>query len=331
MSGIFRFLKDWMLVIGMMTGVSLYCIYHSIPSIHPAGPALMKVVSILQPSFLFLMLFLSFCRVSPKDLRPHRWQFWLLLLQGLAYSMLTLLVVWAGSHHGWFADGMTRLRIPLEAAMICLICPTATACSVVVGKLGGDMAQAITYTVFINVLVALLVPAMVPLLYPSGNISFMQAFAKILSKVFPMLIMPCVAAWLVRLLMPKFHRWLESKTELAFYIWAVSLTLAILMSTRAIYHNEGSAWTLLGIAVSSLICCAFQFWAGRRVGASYGKRISMTVGQALGQKNTVFAIWMGYTFMDPIVSVAGGFYSIWHNLYNSLQLYRHKQEEAATS
>ena len=46
------------------------------------------------------------------------------------------------------------------------------------------------------------------------------------------------------------------------------------------------------------------------------------MGQSLGQKNTVFAIWMGYTFMEPIVSVAGGFYSIWHNLYNSWQLHR---------
>ena len=58
--------------------------------------------------------------------------------------------------------------------------------------------------------------------------------------------------------------------------------------------------------------------------------VYLTAGQALGQKNTVFAIWMGYTFMDPVTSVAGGFYSIWHNCFNTWQLYRRRKElEAA--
>ncbi|MCR5570780.1 MAG: transporter, partial [Bacteroidales bacterium] len=61
----------------------------------------------------------------------------------------------------------------------------------------------------------------------------------------------------------------------------------------------------------------------------YGCRIS--AGQALGQKNTVFEIWMGYTFMDPVTSVAGGFYSIWHNCFNTWQLYRRRKSLEASS
>lgn len=320
------FIKDWMLVIGMVTGASLYLVYHSIEPLHAAGPFLENVVTHVQPALLFLMLFLSFCRIEPKDLRPHRWQFWLLLIQGLLYTGLTLLVVWAAGSDNAFGQFISRLRIPLEAAMVCLICPTATACAVVTGKLGGNMAQAITYTVFINILVAFLVPLMVPLLYPSGELTFASAFLNILKKVFPLLLLPCAAAWLLRLVAPRIHSWLCSITDLAFYIWAVALTLAILMSTRAIVRNEGSPWLLLGIALASLICCAFQFWAGRRIGDIYSDAGPVTVGQSLGQKNTVFAIWMGYTFMDPIVSVAGGFYSIWHNCYNSWQLYHHNHK-----
>ena len=45
-------------------------------------------------------------------------------------------------------------------------------------------------------------------------------------------------------------------------------------------------------------------------------------GQALGQKNTVFAIWFAYTFMTPVTAIAGGFYSVWHNIVNTWQLYR---------
>lgn len=45
-------------------------------------------------------------------------------------------------------------------------------------------------------------------------------------------------------------------------------------------------------------------------------------GQAMGQKNTIFLIWMALTFMTPETAIVGGLYSVWHNLYNSWQLYR---------
>ena len=49
--------------------------------------------------------------------------------------------------------------------------------------------------------------------------------------------------------------------------------------------------------------------------------------QTLGQKNTVFAIWMGATFMNPVTATAGGFYSVWHNLFNSYQMYKARKEQ----
>ena len=101
------------------------------------------------------------------------------------------------------------------------------------------------------------------------------------------------------------------------------------MTVRAIYNSNTPFAVLCGIAVASLITCVFQFWAGRKMGRKYGDKI--TPCQALGQKNTVFAIWMGYTFMDPVTSVAGGFYSIWHNIYNSWQMYRKQQQEMLES
>jgi BASS family bile acid:Na+ symporter len=97
-----------------------------------------------------------------------------------------------------------------------------------------------------------------------------------------------------------------------------------MMSTRAIVKSEVGLWTLIGIAIISMICCIFQFWAGRLSGRSTGCFIEAS--QALGQKNTVFGIWMGYTFWNPIVSVAGGFYTIWHNIHNTRQLYKKRQE-----
>ena len=314
-----KFLKDWALIIGMIVGASLYLGYRAIPALHPAGPVLLGIVREVQPILLFAMLFLSFVKIEPQQMRPHRWMGWLLLFQTLVFVGLALLLV-------FFPE--LPLRYGIEAAMLCIICPTATACAVVTGKLGGNMAGVVTYTVLINLAVAVLVPLMVPLIHPMAGLTFAEAFAKILAKVFPLLILPALLAWLVRYLLPKVHAWLLKYTHLSFYIWAVSLTLAILMSTRAIVQNEAGPGVLWEIGIASLLTCILQFWLGRRIGRRYGCPIS--AGQALGQKNTVFGIWMGYTFMTPVISVAGGFYSIWHNVYNTWQMYRkRKRDEAA--
>ena len=318
-----KFVRDWMLVFGMVGGAGAYIAYHAMPALHAAGPALEAVCTHLQPVLLFIMLFLSFCKIEPHQMRPHRWQAWLLLIQAGLFTGLALLLVWALRSDAALAQRIAAARIPVESAMLCLICPTATACAVVTGKLGGNMAGVVTYTILINIVVAVLVPLTVPLLYPTGGLSFGMAFSRILAKVFPLLIMPSVTAWIVRYLFPRLHAKLLSYTDLAFYIWAFSLTLAIAMSTRAVVHNDGAPGLLLAIALVSLACCILQFWAGKAVGSRYGCRIS--AGQALGQKNTVFQIWMGYTFMDPVTSLAGGFYTIWHNVYNTWQLYRRRK------
>ena len=311
-----KFIKDWMLIIGMVAGASLYLIYHAIPAIHGAGPVLEQICKTAQPLLLFSMLFLTFCKIEPHQLKPHKWQAWLLLVQGALFLGLALVLAFVPS---------IPHRIGLEALMLCLICPTATACAVVTGKLGGDMAGVVTYTILINLLVAVAVPLMVPIVHPVEGMNFFTAFARILAKVFPLLIMPCLAAWLIRYLFPNLHAWLMKYIHVSFYIWAVALTLAILMSTRAIVHSEDSLGILIDIAIASLAACIFQFWAGKRIGTPYGQKI--TAGQALGQKNTVFGIWMGYTFLDPIVSVSCGFYSIWHNCYNTWQLYKTRKKK----
>jgi len=315
-----KIFKDWMLVISMIIGAGIYMIYASIPQIHCAGPVCLEICTKLQPWLLFAMLFLSFCKIKPDELRPSKWQMWLLLLQAFCLISLTLLILWSESRDSLLAIKVAACRIYLETALLCLICPTATACAVVTGKLGGNMAKVVSYTILINLLVSLMVPTFIPLIYPQGDIRFADAVARIMGKVFPLLIMPGISAWFVRHFIPRLHTLLLKYIGVSFYIWAFSLTLAVLMSTRAIFHNLQNPWVLLGIALVSLLTCVFQFWAGKKIGGKYNAKTEG--GQVLGQKNTVFAIWMGYTFLDPIVSVAGGFYSIWHNCYNTWQLNR---------
>lgn len=311
MGKILSIFKDWMLPIAMLAGAMIYLIYINIPAFSPAGPVLYHIVTFLQPFLLFVLLFLAFCRISPKDMRPRKWHLWLLCFQTLSFVALAVMEIFLPGDY-W--------KVLLESAMLMLICPTATAAAVVTAKLGGDGPGITTYLILINLVTAISVPLVVPLVHPSSEMTFLVSLSMIMAKVFPLLICPCILAWIVRFTMPKLHRKIVRYEDLPFYIWAVNLMLAILMTTRSIVHSTVPAGYQIGIAAVSLACCALQFWTGRMIGKRYGA--SVTAGQALGQKNTVFAIWMGYTFMTPVTSIAGGFYSIWHNAFNSWQLYR---------
>lgn len=308
-----QFLKTWMLPIAMVVGVVSYYVYVSIPALDGTHVVVNRVIGYVQPALLFCMLFVSFCRMSVRELRPRAWMLELLGIQVVSFVVMGLLIVWMPDVAG---------RVVIESAMVCMICPTATAAAVVTTRLHGNANVVVSYTCLINMAVSLVVPAMVPFLYEGGmpGMSFEVSFLLILAKVFPLLMMPLVAAWFVRHLFPRFHAFILRQTNLAFNLWAVSLALAIGVSVKALVHSEEGFWTMLGIAVASLVCCVVQFVLGRLIGRKYGEPVAGT--QSLGQKNTVFAIWMGYTFLDPVTALAGGFYSIWHNVVNSWQLWR---------
>ena len=318
-----KIIKDWMLPIAMVTGASIYLIYHALPApVHRIGPFLESAVGVIQPLLLFSMLFLTFCAIEPKELKPHRWHWWLLLIQGGLFTILGLLATWMLRV---LPDVLGGNLVLIESAMLCLICPTATAAAVVTRKLGGDVPGLTTYIVLVNLMVAILVPLIVPLVHPDAGLGFWESFSLIMAKVFPLLIAPCLCAWLVRYMAPKLHRKLLRYPDLPFYIWSVALTLAIAVTARSLTHTTLSLNILLMMGLISLASCIFQFAMGRYVGSRYSSSDEVrkiTAGQALGQKNTIFSIWMAYTFMTPETVIVGGLYSIWHNLFNSWQLYR---------
>lgn len=307
------FVKNWMLPIAMAVGVASYFIYVNIPALDGTHAVVNRAIGYVQPALLFCMLFVSFCRMSIKELKPRAWMLELLTIQVVSFVAMGLFIVWMPDVAG---------RVVIESAMICMICPTATAAAVVTTKLHGNANVVVSYTCLINLAVSLVVPAMVPFLHEDAHagMGFEMSFLLIMAKVFPLLILPLVVAWLVRHLFPKFHAFIMRQPNLAFNLWAVSLSLAIGVSVKALVHSEESVWNMVGIAVASLVCCLLQFVCGRLIGRKHGEPVAGT--QSLGQKNTVFAIWMGYTFLDPVTALAGGFYSLWHNLVNSWQLWR---------
>jgi len=318
MKQVLQFLRNWTLPVSMILGALGYFLISALPVSDEQKSTTYLVIShYIQPVLLFCMLFLSFSKVAPLDMRPHHWHLWVLLCQAGCFILFSLLAMWV--------DGIEN-KILCEGAMLCFICPTATASAVITGKLGGSLSGVTSYLLICNLMVSLLAPTFLTMVEPRAGLDFLTSFFMIMGKVFPLLICPLILAWIVRYLIPKLHARILAITGLSFYIWAVALALAILVTVRSIMETSIGLSYLIGLAIISLVCCVFQFAVGKKIGSHYDSPTSrenrITAGQAFGQKNTVFIIWLGLVFLDPVTSVVGGLYSVWHNIINSYQLYK---------
>ena len=309
-----KLIREWMLPAAIVLGISLYLIYHISPGLHAFGKWLHPMASEGQRLVIAILLFFQFVKISPHDLKLSRWHIKALAIQ------VGLFLLFAGGVL-FLAPGTPRML--LECAMLCMICPTASAAGVITDRLGGNLASTVTYLVMINVAATFLIPLVIPLVNPSPQMGFWNYVGHIALKVFPVLILPGLLAWIIRYTTHKLQSALMRWASNSFYVWGVGLTLAMVLSTRALLLSGLDAWSVAGIVVVSVVACFFQFWAGHR--SHKNKVESLTAGQALGQKNTGFLIWLGYNYMTPVTSVAGGLYAIWQNLYNSWELYRKEQ------
>lgn len=307
-----KFIKNWTLPIAMLVGTLAYFAFARLGFLAPLKPWVNHFVSFITPWLIFAQLLLTFCKIDIQELVPKRWHLWLLLIQAftcLATASVLLLFPMEGLAKGFW-----------QGLMVCLICPTATAAAVITGKLGGNAATLTTYTLLSNLLGAVMVPLVFPLVEPHEGLTFWTAFWKILSKVFPLLLAPFLVAQFLKHYIRNVHRWLMEHSGMAFYIWAFALALVMGQTARSL---AGGGIDGCYVAVGGLIACAFQFLVGKRIGSAYHDRIS--AGQALGQKNTVLAIWMASTYLHPLATIAPGSYVLWQNLVNSFQLWKKRK------
>ena len=316
--------KDWMLPLAIATGISLYLFYHFTPFLKPYGSVLHQVASEGQRFIIALLLFFQFVQISPHDVRLRRWHLWALLVQVGGFLLFAGLSALVPGGAG---------RILLECAMICLICPCAAAAGVITRKLDGDLAATVSYLCLTNLAATFLIPMVIPMVRPASDLGFWTYVLRITLKVFPVLVLPGLLAWTIRYTTHKLQRRLMRFAPNSFYVWFFGLTLAMVLASHALFVNYPGGWTLAGIVAISMATCAFQFFVGRRIGYFlgldfHGSRVdSITAGQGLGQKNTGFLIWLGYNYLTPVTSVAGGLYAIWQNLFNSWELYEHEHSK----
>ena len=270
----------------------------------------LAVFAPLIPYFLFVMLFITYSRVLLRDIRLTKFHYILLSIQYVGSILVYLL----------FFKFNTTLA---QAAMICVLAPTAASAPVITGILGGNISTIAAFSFISNLSIGLLSPLFLAAIGDSSveSIAFIPSVLLIFKKVIPVLVVPFVLALVLEKVNPRLHSIVRSSQILSFYLWAIALTIVIGRVTMFISIQDSSSYLLeIIIASTTLVICLMQFWFGRRIGSKFNRTVSG--GQALGQKNTILAIWLTQTYLNPVASIGPGAYVIWQNLVNSYQLWR---------
>ena len=312
-----------------------------------AGYPLFRRLTPLLPTLIFFMLFFTFCKVNPLDLRLHKWHFIALSVQLALAAGVYFLLISAGRYFPVLEN-----RTVAQSAMLCFLMPTATAAPIVAGKLGGSIQNLTTFTLLSNLATAVIVPVFFPIVNPIESMTFTAASLLILRRVTPLLLGPFLLAWLVRIVYDRLPRNRRAgkvfilppdMAQVPFYLWACTIVILMGDIVYSLLTQPSDMQTLSGMIIWAAVSCFIQFALGRAIGkrwpaGSHGTDYQdavinpatapktksgisrLTAGQALGQKNTTLAIWMAQTYLLPLTAVGPAIYMIVQNLFNSAQL-----------
>ena len=295
-----KFLEKYLLPIAMILGIALH--------------KQLYILSPILPFLIALMLFISYCRVSMSDIKLTKFHYILLAIQYLGSAAIYLLL-------------RPINEILAQAAMICVLTSTATSAPVVAGLLGGSISVTAAYSIISNLSIALIGPVFLSFIGQTDkDISLTSSFWHIFISVIPILILPFIIALIAQKVAPVVHKKIQSAQIISFYIWAAALTIVIGNITQYIVLQADGNYTLeIIIASTSLVICLLQFYFGRKIGRKFGRTVAG--GQGLGQKNTVLAIWLTQTYLNPLATLGPGAYVLWHNLVNSWQIWNHARRK----
>lgn len=308
---ILSFLRKFSLPCSLMFGAVVYLIFANVSFLEPIGDEVGPKLIHLMPVVLFALLYVTFCKIEIKEMKPQAWHFILQLIRTSLAGLMVIAILLFG--------GNADVKIVLEAAFICFICPTAAAVAVVTEKLGGSIGSLTTYTVIANIFTMVIIPLLFPMVEKGADVSFLYMSMMVFRNVTTVLVVPLLLALLSRKFLPKFVDKVKSVKDLGFYMWCFNLTILMGETLRNILHATVSGWTLALLLFVPLLVCLIQFAIGKAVGRHYNASIS--AGQALGQKNTIVGIWLTLTFLNPLAAVAPGAYVVWQNLVNGWQLW----------
>jgi len=290
-------IKAYMMPIAMTLGI----LFHNY----------LSVLGFLTPYLLTMMLFISYCKISLKEINITKLHILLLSIQIFGSFFIYQLLS--------FIDPVLA-----QGGMICVLAPTATSAIVITGMLGGSMVSLASYSLLSNLAVAVFAPVMFVLMGQGSEVSFFHSVWVICQKVFLILLLPFFLTLILKKVWPVAFNIIRKKQAVSFYLWSITLTIVTAKIVRFIRDQEAANYKVeIAIAAVALIVCVLQFFAGRRLGRRYDDTVAG--GQGLGQKNTILAIWMAQTYFNPISSIGPGTYVLWQNIVNSYQVWKKRR------
>ncbi len=261
---IVRFIREWFLPIAMALGVAIYLLFHNLSALDVVSTWYAPHNNDVLPACMFLVLFTTFCKVDFRQLRPVPWHGYVLIVQTLLAVTLISVI------RCWHLDG--KALILVESALVCIVCPCASATAVVTAKLGGSLEETSAFTFIANIFSAFLISLFFPMLPQSGahaTLAFLPLFLRILWRVSCVLMLPMLIAFIVKHWWKRLHRAIVTIDDLSFLLWGGALM--IVSATTAKNINDSLSWIslhfLLIIAALSLAVCIAQFAIGRLIGS----------------------------------------------------------------
>ncbi|MFR9165538.1 MAG: transporter [Dysgonomonas sp.] len=271
----------------------------------------LSALSFLTPALIFAMLFINYCNISLNEIKITRLHFILVSIQVFGSIIAYLALVPFSS-------------LIAEGTLICILAPTATSAIVITGMLGGNTKSLVSFSLLSNLSVVIVAPVVFAAIGDSPDSSILQSAFSIFLRIFIMLLLPFILSLLIKKLIPTVHGFIRKKQSFSFYLWNVALIIVTAKTVLFILNQDAKNYHIeLLIVLSSLFVCVLQFVLGK----AFGKRYQDTIagGQGLGQKNTVLAIWMSQTYLNPISSIGAGAYVLWQNIINSYQVWKRKK------
>ena len=260
--------------------------------------------SFLIQHLLMVMLFFAFLDIDLKPRPSQKGVFWILLANvSIAFAV-----------YGLLAPFDIQLAL---AGFLTAISPTAVSAPVIVGFVEGDMEYIIASVILTNVSVALIVPLALPML--TGTAMQISIF-DVLQSVVIVMFVPLLLAQVVKKLPSAGQKLLRKGKAFSLPLWLLTLFIVSAKASDFLRNENTAPLATLGIiALVSLVIAILNFGIGVLLGRPNHWRES---GQALGQKNLSFTIWIALTFVNPLVAMGPMFYIIYHHIYNSWLIYQ---------
>jgi BASS family bile acid:Na+ symporter len=284
------------------------------------GLLLMITLGILFPQFhtlasyiqylLMLMLFFAFLEIN---IHPGAFQ------KGVIVVVLANIAVAFSAY--WILRPLD-LNLAL-AAFITGIAPTAIAAPVIISFIHGQVEYVVGAVLLSNVVMSFVLPVTLPFVVANVvKISVWQVLEPVLITMF----VPLLLAHLSKRLPQPAQSVIRRGKVLSFPLWLAALFAASAKAVDFLRSNlVNSASTVIAIALISLSICIVDFVLGAWLG---GEQFRLESSQSLGQKNNSFVIWIALTFINPLVAMGPTFYILYHNLYNSWQIYRFEKRRS---